>query len=200
MEFEATTVWMCGIEPKAEETGELLERAIAGDSAAFEQILYRYERRVVTLAWRLLGNPEDAQDASQEVFLRAFRYLPRFNATKPVQPWLIRMTVNVCHDIGRKKQRLRSIFSDSGETFAELPDADSLDAHAALALEQRKAVLHRALAKLPEKERTAIVLRDLEGFSTAEVAEILGSSESTVRAQISSACVKIRKALKGVRP
>ena len=206
MEFEVTTLWMSRLEPKPEASVEaaemvaLLERAISGDTTAFEQVLLRHERRVVNIAWRLLGTMEDAQDAAQEVFLRTFKYLHRFDVRKPFQPWLIRMTVNVCRDIGRKRQRLRSVFSEAGQAYPELPDTESISPHAAFALERQKEVLRNALARLPEKERTALVLRNLEGFSTSEVAEILGSSEATVRAHISSACVKMRKALKGVRP
>src|SRR5437867_10982266 len=78
----------------------LIERAVAGDHSAFEQILARYERRVLTLAWRLLGKLEDAQDASQEVFPRTFRFLHHFDRRRPFEPWLVRMTVNVCSDVG----------------------------------------------------------------------------------------------------
>jgi RNA polymerase sigma-70 factor, ECF subfamily len=78
MELDATALWMSGIEPEGQaQLGVLLERAISGDASAFEQIILRYQRRVFSLAWRLLGRPEDAQDASQEVFLRAFRYQHR---------------------------------------------------------------------------------------------------------------------------
>jgi DNA-directed RNA polymerase specialized sigma24 family protein len=106
MELRATALWMSGVGPEAEGRVEftiLLERAISGDVSAFEQIILRYERRVFSLAWRLLGRPEDAQDASQDVFLRAFRYLHRFDRRRPFEPWLMKMTVNVCHDLSRKR-------------------------------------------------------------------------------------------------
>ena len=92
MEFEATTFWMSTLDPKAESPADavelktLIDRAAAGDSAAFEQILFRHERRILTLAYRLLGSIEDAQDAAQEVFLRAFKYLHRFDSRKPAEP------------------------------------------------------------------------------------------------------------------
>src|SRR3954462_317041 len=105
MELRANALWMTGISPERDaEFASVVQRAIAGDLSAFEQIVIRYERRVLTLAWRLLGSAEDAQDASQEVFLRAFRFLHRFDATRPFEPWLVRMTVNVCRDLGRKRQ------------------------------------------------------------------------------------------------
>jgi len=193
MELRASTFWMSGLGSGAEAQAEfaaILERAIAGDVSAFEQILLRYERRVLSVAWRLLGKQEDAQDAAQEVFLRAFRYLHRFDRRRPFEPWLMKMTVNVCHDLGRKRSQYPHEAVD--------PDflRGSSDPHGDLHSEEQKQLLRRALQELPEKERAAIVLRDIEGLSTAEVAEILGSSEPTVRSQISTARLKIRKMLK----
>jgi RNA polymerase sigma-70 factor (ECF subfamily) len=192
---EVAALWMSGIEPKSDgaepaEIAAILERAIAGDSAAFEQILKLHERRVLMLAWRLLGNIEDAQDSTQEVFLRAFKYLHRFDTTKPVEAWLVRITVNVCRDFGRHRQRRQSLaaeFQESGIT--------NVDPYSDLASGEQKKMLREAIASLPHKERAALVLRDIEGLSTAEVADILNSSETTVRSQISIARVKIRKAI-----
>jgi len=191
MELRAAPLWMTGIRPEGAsdiEFARVLERAVAGDVSAFEHIVIRYERRVLTLAWRLLGNSEDAQDASQEVFLRAFRFLHRFDSARPFEPWLVRLTVNVCRDIGRKRPANTVL-------DPEILPASS-DPHAELSAEEQKRMLHAVLHELPEKERAAVVLRDIEGFSTAEAAEILGSSETTVRSQISTARLKIRKALK----
>ena len=109
------------------------------------------------------------------------------------------MTVNVCRDLGRSKQRRWRVFREIEDPNAVCA-VDKLDPHTVLAKEQQRQVLWIALSKLPEKERTALVLRDLEGLSTAEVARILGSTESTIRVQISSAHVKVRKALRGERP
>jgi RNA polymerase sigma-70 factor, ECF subfamily len=193
MELRATALWMSGVGPDAEGRVEftiLLERAISGDVSAFEQIILRYERRVFSLAWRLLGRPEDAQDASQEVFLRAFRYLHRFDRRRPFEPWLMKMTVNVCHDLSRKRHA-----QPQGVINPDVLQAAG-DPHHELHTEQQRTILYKALQELPEKERAAIVLRDIEGLSTAEVAEILGSSEATVRSQISSARLKIKKAVK----
>lgn len=196
MELSSPLLWMSGSgsEPIAEHV--VLERAIAGDRTAFEQILLRYERRVVTLAWRLLGSIEDAQDAAQEVFLRVFKYLHRFDPTKPFEPWLVRMTVNVCRDQGGKRLRHQTMFVYDEQAYEDSESrAKGADPHHELAAKEQSRLLQKALAQLPEKERSAIVLRDLEGFSTAEVAEILGSSEPTIRSQISVARVKIRKAV-----
>jgi len=195
MEIRATTLWMTQIRPEGGDAPEftlLLERAIAGDVSAFEQIIVRHERRVFTLAWRLLGSFEDAQDAAQEVFFRAFRYLHRFDNSRPFEPWLVRMTVNVCRDLARKRRLPPNVLAEAAADALLAPS----NPHADLDSEEQREILYRALQQLPEKERSAVVLRDIEGFSTAEVAEILGSSEATVRSQISSARLKIRKAIK----
>jgi RNA polymerase sigma-70 factor, ECF subfamily len=197
-------LWMSRLDPEAEPSVEataiatLLERAIAGDSAAFEQIVRRHERRVLTLAWRLLGSMPDAQDAAQEVFIRAFKYLHRFDPSRPLEPWLVRMTVNVCRDLGGKRQKLRSMFAES-PVEEGMPDIQTGDPYSELAARQEKDMVRAALAGLSEKERAAVVLRDLEGFSTAEVARVLGSSEATVRVQVSAARVKIKKAIERMK-
>jgi len=172
----------------------LLTRAASGDAAAFEQIVMRHERRVLTLSWRLLGAMEDAQDAAQEVFLRTFKYLHRFDAQKPFEPWLVRLTVNVCRDLGKARQLRGAVLVEQRDSFDRAEPRDpGMDPHAELQFEQQRQMLYRALNELPEKERTAFVLRDIEGMTTAEAAEALGSSEATVRSQISSARLKIRK-------
>jgi RNA polymerase sigma-70 factor (ECF subfamily) len=101
----------------------------------------------------------------------------------------MKMTVNVCHDLGKKRLQQSSAVFDPEQLAATASPHDDLH------LEERKSMLYSALQELPEKERAAIVLRDIEGLSTAEVAEILGSSEATVRSQVSTARVKIRKAV-----
>lgn len=191
MELRAAALWMSRTPPQAEaeaEVADLLRCAVAGDVSAFEQVIVRFQRRVMTLAFRLLGTAEDAQDASQEVFLRVYRHLHRFDSGRLFEPWLVRMTVNVCRDLGRKRRYPNVIL-----------EADMLqssgDPHSELSSEEQRQMVRRALAKLPEKERAAVVLRDLEGFSTAEVAGILGSSQTTVRSQISTARLKIKRAI-----
>jgi RNA polymerase sigma-70 factor (ECF subfamily) len=186
---------MSGIERKGDcaepvEIAMILERAKAGDSAAFEQILRLYERRVLMLSWRLLGNIEDAQDSAQEVFLRAFRYLHRLDTTKPVEAWLVRITVNVCRDLGRHRQRRQALAAEFKAPFTA-----NVDPYADFESDEQKKMLREAIAGLPLKERAAFVLRDIEGLPTSEVAGILNSSETTVRSQISIARVKIRKAI-----
>jgi RNA polymerase sigma-70 factor, ECF subfamily len=153
----------------------------------FEQAFTMHERMVYRTALRLLGRPEDAQDAAQEVFLRLHRHWWRLRSRADVAPWLYRVTVNVCRDIGRKRHAEVPV-EEAG--LAEAPSADPERA-------QRASLLERALARLPEKERLALVLREMEGLATSEVAAALGSAEGTVRSQISRARLRLREMLKG---
>ena len=180
--------------PDTTEIACLVRRTLAGDSAAFGQIVVRHERRVLTLSIRLLGTVEDAQDAAQEVFLRAFKYIHRLDLEKPVEPWLMQMTVNVCRDIGRKRLRRRITFPEMTDPDAA-PAAESGNPYSGFAEEQQKQILRKALALLPPKERMAVILRDVEGMTTTETAAILGSTETTVRSQISRARLKIKQAV-----
>jgi RNA polymerase sigma-70 factor, ECF subfamily len=177
---------------EAAEITRLVRLTLGGDSAAFEQILLRYETRVMTMAARLLGTRDDARDVAQEVFLRAFKYLHRLDLQKPMEAWLVQITVNVCRDTARRRQRRRDTFVD-----IERPEAidQSADPYAGLARKRERLVLQKALESLPEKERLAIVLRDIEGLSTAEVASILQSSETTVRSQVSRGRLRLKSAI-----
>jgi RNA polymerase sigma-70 factor (ECF subfamily) len=184
----------------AAEMAGCVRLTLGGDTAAFEYIIRRYETRVMTLAARLLGGREEARDVAQEVFLRAFKYLHRLDLRKPVEPWLIRITVNVCHDARRRTARRRCTFV----TAESLDPVDrSPDAFSGVARDEERQMLKCALDTLPEKQRLAIILRDVEGLSTGEVASILQSSETTVRSQVSRGRLKLKATIErliGGRP
>jgi len=172
----------------------LIERAAAGETAAFEQIMIQSQQRVMAMSWRLLGNEADARDACQEVFLRVYKHLRHFKQDRDFFAWLYRITVNVCRDTLKKRHlqsQTRSIDADPNDSVLEIP-AEQADAEETLLQAQRRELISRAIAMLPFKERASIILRDVEGHSTEEVARILKSSSTTVRSQISSARRKIR--------
>ena len=162
---------------------DLLALARAGNKAAFEQLVVEHERLVLRTAWRLLGRREDAQDAAQEVFLRLYKNIRKLREDTLIEAWLYRVTWNICQDLQRRRGSLAAVAVDRGQ-------ASTVD-HS-LEIEQQAAALNALIAELPDKERAALVLRELEGRSTREVAEILGSSEVTVRTQVSSARAKLK--------
>jgi len=155
---------MSRIEPECDgvvpsEVTALLERAIAGDISAFETIVKLHERRVLMLSWRLLGNLEDAQDSAQEVFLRAYKYLHRLNTSRPVEAWLVRITINVCRDFGRQRHRRQKLATEY--VRSEISDSNPFaDAESG----EKREMLRHAIAGLPHKERAAFVLRDRRSF------------------------------------
>jgi RNA polymerase sigma-70 factor, ECF subfamily len=179
---------------EAADIARFVRLTLGGDATAFEQIVLRYEARVMTLAARLLGGRDDARDVAQEVFLRAFKYLHRADPQKPLEPWLLRIAVNVCRDTVRRRLRQQHTFVDADPAPAE-PIDRSADPCTDLERKQQRLILQRALDLLPEKERLAIVLRDIEGLSTADVAAILQSSETTVRSQVSRGRLRLKAAI-----
>jgi RNA polymerase sigma-70 factor (ECF subfamily) len=166
----------------------MLEATLMGEipreaAESFDQVVRRREAQVLRTAFRILGNWADAEDVAQEAFLRLHKNGLGFANEAAMGGWLYRVTVNLCVDRTR-----------SAKPSQELPELASRDhsAEAAVLMQENKHRLMSALACLPTKERAAVVLREIEGLSTAEVAEALGSSEVTVRSQISKALVKLR--------
>jgi len=162
-----------------------IPRAV-GDS--FDHIVQERQSQVLRTAYRIVGNWSDAEDVAQEVFVRLHRHGLHFSDGAALSGWLYRVTVNLCLD------RLRS-----QRVAEELPELSSgeLSAEAELIRVEQKRRLMAALARLPAKERAAVVLREIEGLSTAEVAAILGSTDGTVRSQVAKAIARLRTILTG---
>ena len=165
----------------------LVERAREGDGRAFDRLMLETQERVMGLAWRLLGGHEDACDAAQEVYLRVFRHLGRFRAGHDFHGWLYRITVNVCRDAARRRRRAAVVDGPTPDP-GQPPRAEE-----ELLGAERWNRLLEALAALPSRERAAVVLRDLEGLTSEQVARVLGSRPATVRGQIASARKRIRR-------
>jgi RNA polymerase sigma-70 factor, ECF subfamily len=170
---------------------QLIRAAKGGDNAAFERIVILNERMVLRVARRLLMDSEDAKDAAQEVLIRLHRNLNRFDDDQELGPWLYRMTVNICRDLIRRTRRNLSL-----DVAMKFPAKDCGPEQSAALTEQYELVL-AGLDVLTHREREVMVLRDLEGCSTDEVAQILNSSEATVRSQLSTGRVKMRRFLAG---
>ena len=180
--------------PVMDESENLLasiRAARSGDSHAFEKIMLATERRIASLAWHILGDREDVKEALQETFLRVYRHLRSYDEKRDFFGWLYRIAVNVCRDLDSRRRRWRFLPIDHAAD-AQVPEEDFVR-------KDDVARLMRAIDTLPQKERFAIILRDIEEMPTEEVASILGSSASTVRVQISNARAKIRKIMESGR-
>ncbi|MEW6209000.1 MAG: sigma-70 family RNA polymerase sigma factor [Acidobacteriota bacterium] len=171
----------------------LIERAKSGEREAFDQLMIRHQRKVISIAWRSLGNREDARDAAQEAFLRVYKYLDRFRADEDFAAWLYRIVINACRDVARKRARAERLLSLDAEMERIEKLAASDDVEQSAIRSQERSLVASALDTLTRKEREAIVLRDLEGLTTQEVAQVMGSTQTTVRSHVSAARQKIRE-------
>ena len=176
----------------AVETAAWVERARRGDEDAFACLVERHERMVLRTGLRLLGRLDLAQDAAQEAFLRFHRHLARFDASRELGPWLYRIVVNVCRDLSRR-QRWPPLVRLEEAKDVRSQESDEAALEDAVVRNEQRRLVQAALRALSPREREAIVLRDLEGLPTSEVARVLGSSEGTVRSQISTGRLKIKQ-------
>jgi len=177
----------------------LVQKAKAGDRDAFAALVSAYEGKIYNLALRYLGNREDAMDASQEVFLRVFRFLPGFQEESGFSTWIYRIGVNVCKDMLAKRAK-------RGELSLELPDeeedyrtaevADSrYDPEAIVEQADLRESLAEAIGQLPQQQREMIVLRDIQGLSYEEIGQVLSLESGTVKSRLSRARENLRKKL-----
>lgn len=163
---------------------QLVEEARQGNQAAFGDLVLRYERRVVRVITQFVRDLDLAQDLAQETFLRAYQRLDQFDPARRFGPWLFRIGVNLTLDYLRKRKRRGwfSLFTDASAD--RTPDPATADPRQALDLRQE---VEAVLERIPEKYRTVLVLRELENFSTSEIAAILNRKEATIRWRLAEA-------------
>ena len=174
------------------EEQQLVERCRAGDLAAFEAIYKAHSGRLYSVACRMLGNPADAEDLRQEIFIAAHRKLGSFRGESALGTWLYRLATNLCLD------HLRSRAAKTSQLTGTLDDEPGLADTGSRRLADRtvdRMDLERALAQLPEGCRTAFVLHDIEGLEHREVAEALGVAEGTSKSQVHKARLRLRAIL-----
>ncbi len=173
---------------------DLIERFKKGDPSAFEAIVLRHQDRIYNLCRYMLQDPEDARDAAQDVFLKAYRGLKDFRPESSLYTWLYRIAVNTCLDYRRKSRR--EAFRN--EPLTEDLPSDERSPHQLYESGEIPESIQLALQKLPEKLRAAIVLREIEELSYEEIAEVLHTSVGTVKSRISRAREQLRHLLKKI--
>jgi RNA polymerase sigma-70 factor (ECF subfamily) len=168
---------------------ELLRQLRAGGRAAFERLLDRCERRVYNLALRMLGDPTEAEDAVQDIFVEVHRSLPRFRGDSRLDTWVHRIAANVC--LQRRRKRTLPV-----EGLAEdLPSLNGPDPFHTAAQGELRETIGQALDLLPEAQRDVVVLHGIQGLSYAEVARVLDCPVGTVKSRLSSAFMRLRELL-----
>ena len=175
----------------------LIKEFLQGNEAAFEELVYGYEKKLYSLCYHYSGNQEDALDLVQEAFLRVYRFLPKFRSDASFSTWIYRLTVNVCLDFLRKKKPVLAFSIDQplsledGDVSREI--ADDTDTPLAI-LEKKEArqEIRKAIESLPQEQRVPIVLKEFQGLSYAEIAAVLRIPVGTVRSRISRGRLKLK--------
>jgi RNA polymerase sigma-70 factor (ECF subfamily) len=183
----------------------LVARARDGDRAAFDELVLRHEDRVYNMALRMLGNPDDALDLAQEVFLSAYRALKGFESKALFSTWLYRVTVNRCRDEMRRRATVKHtrptrLGGPDADDPAADPPARTASPEEAAASREATAIVAAAVAALPDEAREAIVLRDVEGLAYEEIADVLDLPVGTVRSRLHRARLDLKGKLERFFP
>jgi RNA polymerase sigma-70 factor (ECF subfamily) len=171
---------------------ELLDRAREGDEGAFSELVRDHQHEVFTLAFRLLGNYELAADAAQETFIRAWRALPRFRGDSALSTWLHRITVNTSWTLGRRAQRHNASTLDEALL---MDDSSAPSPESSAEMAELGGRLRSAVAELPDPQRAVVVLKDIYGWSHAEVAKALDISVTAAKVRLHRARQKLKEKL-----
>src|SRR5215468_9428003 len=182
-----TSIPMTATNPDVD--AELVERYLAGDTAAFDEIMVRYERQIYRICYRFVENREDAMDLAQEVFIKAFEHLATFRRESSLKTWLYRIAMNHCiNHVKKHSQEFVEVNENIGSVRASVQSQ----------LEEREKREHfrRLVKQLPPKQKAILELRIHEQLSYEEIARISGRSVSTIKASVFFALEKLRKLVK----
>ncbi len=176
---------------------ELVARSMGGDVESFNQLVIRWERPIFALAYRVIGREEDARDVVQETFLRAFRSIGGFRGQAKFSSWIYRIALNLCRDWIRKQKRTPVLQAFEGVDVIELA-ADTGPTEPIEDLVARNAmsaVVARVMETLPDEQRTAIILKEYQGLTFQEIADLQGCPLSTVKTRLYQGLMVVRREL-----
>lgn len=178
-----------------EPNAELIKKAQNGDLRAFEQIVTGHYSKIYNIALGIMGSPHDAEDAAQNVLIKLHSAIGSFRFQSKFSSWVYRITTNVCLDEIRKIKRSKSSsMTNIDDEVIDIPQQGSSPEERYISAEKRN-VLYQCIAKLKDEHKKVIVLRDINGFSYTEIAEILKCSEGTVKSRISRARLSLKTIL-----
>lgn len=184
----------------ADREARLIARCKAGDSAGYAELVLLHQDAIYNTLYRLLGDQEDARDAAQDTFLKAYRSLRRFRGESRFATWLYRIAVNTGLSVRRSRKarpRLVSLSSAGSVESAFDPPAATGEASEMASMSEQAQMAQEALLRLEEEQRQIIVLHDVNGCSYAEIAEILGCASGTVKSRLHRARMRLRRAVMG---
>jgi RNA polymerase sigma-70 factor (ECF subfamily) len=178
---------------------ETIQRAAVGDQDAWETIVRTYRRKVFNVAYRFVGTYDEAEDLTQEIFLKVFRSLNTFDRRANFQTWLISVSRNLCIDRYRSGRRDREVFVREVDASTVHAEARGLNPHARVELQDRVAMLREALRELSPVLRSAVLLRDIHELSYQEIAGQLGVAEGTVKSRINRGRAELARHITAIR-
>ena len=188
---------MPDLSPESTET--LIQRCLNGDEAAWRQIVQQHWRKVFNVAYKFVGRHDEAEDLTQEIFLKVFRSLATFDRRANFQTWLISVSRNLCIDHYRSVRKERELLDRSVTSDDLTPIAPEPGPIAALEHRDRVALLRQALGTLPETLRTAVVMRDLQELSYQDIADRLRLPEGTVKSRINRGRTELARQIARLR-
>lgn len=178
---------------------ELIEQFQKGNTAVFDTLFTRYQKRTYRLVQRFVPNHEDALDITQDAFIRAYQGLSNFKSQCQFYSWLYRITVNLCIDFLRKKSRSEVMVYESEDSdelpMANFPDLRSVSPAKAAENKELRSQIRKAIRQLPPKQRQIFILRHWDGLSLKDIATVVGRSDGTVKAHLFHAHRNLRKHL-----
>lgn len=186
--------------PPPEATEQLIEGCLKGDQHAWNLVVSRYWRKVFNVAYKFVGRHDMAEDLTQEIFLKIFKALGTFDRRANFQTWLISVSRNLCIDHYRSVRKEREMVDRSVDAADVSPVSGEPDALVTLERSDRRAMLHRALARLPDTLRAAVLLRDIQELSYQEIADRLAVPEGTVKSRINRGRKELTRQIRRVMP
>jgi RNA polymerase sigma-70 factor (ECF subfamily) len=175
---------------------ELMERARSGDDAAYAQLVRAHQEVAFRTAWLICGRASEAEDVTQEAFIKAWRALPRFRAGAPFRPWLLTIVANEARSRGRSAQRQARLGAQLA-AHARLSGDAVPSPEAAVVTREHVGEITRAMAALSERDRQIVLLRYLLDLSEREIAAVLAVRRGTVKSRLSRALARLREAVEG---
>ncbi|HIE44373.1 MAG TPA: sigma-70 family RNA polymerase sigma factor [Candidatus Omnitrophica bacterium] len=188
------------------EDRELVEAFQANREGVFDKLVLKYKDKVFNLCYRFLGDYEEANDCAQEVFVKLYRSLKKFQQKSSFSTWLYRITVNTCKNkLASSEYRLRKkmvrldnpIHSEKGTYRIEIED-ETLSPATQLDRKEKEMLIQNAIGSLPEEQKMVVLLRDVEGFSYEKITVITGYNIGTVKSKLARARQKLREKLRGL--
>ncbi len=175
---------------------KLIKRIKSGDRYAFDELVREYQTKVIHIAYAMLSDYEEANDAAQETFVKVYRFVDNFRHDSSLSTWIYRITKNVCLDFLRKRKEATISIDEENEDGKRIEIEDSSKTPEKIAEEnERRKLLRKALAELDDNSRMMITLYELEGMSYDEIADILKIPVGTVKSRLNRAREKLKKIL-----